>query len=94
MNDMSDPLQMAHLTVRAVEQIGSAASDEIEKLAAGLLAEAANVAARLRELAGAVREHSKIAGEHVAAYCDLSKNVLETIRGLQEGLGNGTDKPQ
>jgi methyl-accepting chemotaxis protein len=81
---------MATLTVRAVEQIGSAASDEIERLAANLLNEAETVASKLRELANAVREHSKIAGEHVAAYCDLSKNVLETVRKLQGDIGNGT----
>jgi methyl-accepting chemotaxis protein len=83
---MADPIQMAGLTVRAVEQIGSAASAEIDKAAQELLAEAQKVADNLHDLAEAIREHSRIAGEHVAAYCAHSTNVLETVRKLQEGL--------
>lgn len=83
---LTDPIQMAGLTVRAVDQIGAAASEEIEKAAQELVAEAQKVADNLHELAAAIREHSRIAGEHVAAYCAHSTNVLETVRKLQEGL--------
>lgn len=83
---LTDPIQMAELTVRAVDQIGAAASAEIDKAAEELISESQKVAEKLHDLAAAIREHSRIAGEHVAAYCAHSTNVLETVRKLQEGL--------
>jgi hypothetical protein len=92
MNDITpaprarDPLALAGVTVQAVDQIGEAAAGEIEEAAAAVQDGAAVIALRLRELAGAVREHSRIAGEQVAEFVDRSTSVIETIRALQERL--------
>jgi hypothetical protein len=94
-----DPLALAGVTVQAVDQIGESAAHEIEQAAAAVEEGAAEIASRLRKLAAAVREHSKIAGEQVADFVNRSTSVIETIRALQERLdagepknGNGSDE--
>jgi predicted transcriptional regulator len=93
-----DPLALAGVTVQAVDQIGESAAHEIELAAAAVEEGAAEIASRLRKLAAAVREHSRIAGEQVAEFVGRSTSVIETIRALQERLdagepkkGNGSD---
>jgi hypothetical protein len=91
-----DPLALAGVTVQAVDQIGEAAAGEIEEAAAAVEMASHEIASRLRKLAEAVREHSRIAGEQVAEFVGRSTNVIETIRALQERLdgpkkGNGSD---
>jgi hypothetical protein len=44
---------------------------------------ATEIAEKLRELAGAVREHSKIANEHVSGFCNKATSVFEGVRDLQ-----------
>jgi predicted transcriptional regulator len=94
-----DPLALAGVTVQAVDQIGESAAHEIEQAAAAVVERAAEIASKLRKLAAAVREHSKIAGEQVADFVNRSTSVIETIRALQERLdagepknGNGSDE--
>jgi hypothetical protein len=87
-----DPLALAGVTVQAVDQIGESAAHEIEQAAAAVEEGAAEIASRLRKLAAAVREHSKIAGEQVADFVNRSTNVIETIRALQERLDAGEPK--
>ena len=82
----SDPVEMATLTVRAVDQIGAAAASEIEKAANALEQRASEIAEKLRNLAAAVREHSQLAGASVSEFCEKSTSVIETIRALQERL--------
>jgi predicted transcriptional regulator len=93
-----DPLALAGVTVQAVDQIGESAAHEIEQAAAAVELAAGEIGTKLRKLAAAVREHSKIAGEQVADFVNRSTNVIETIRALQERLdagepkkGNGSD---
>jgi predicted transcriptional regulator len=88
----SDPLALAGVTVQAVDQIGESASHEIEEAAAAVELAAGEIGTKLRKLAAAVREHSKIAGEQVADFVDRSTNVIETIRALQERLDAGEPK--
>jgi predicted transcriptional regulator len=87
-----DPLALAGVTVQAVDQIGESAAHEIEQAAAAVVERAAEIASKLRKLAAAVREHSKIAGEQVADFVNRSTNVIETIRALQERLDAGEPK--
>jgi predicted transcriptional regulator len=94
----ADPLKLAGITVQAVDQIGESAAHEIEQAAAAVEEAAGEIGTKLRKLAEAVREHSRIAGEHVAEFVDRSTSVIETIRALQERLeaaepkkGNGSD---
>jgi hypothetical protein len=87
-----DPLALAGVTVQAVDQIGESAAHEIEQAAAAVEEGAAEIASRLRKLAAAVREHSRIAGEQVAEFVGRSTSVIETIRALQERLDAGEPK--
>lgn len=86
-----DPIALAGMTVRAVDQIGEAAAAEIERAACELQDRAAEIALKLRELAAAMRERSRIAGERVAEFVDQFTIVVETVRILQSKLhgGNG-----
>jgi predicted transcriptional regulator len=87
-----DPLALAGVTVQAVDQIGESAAVEIEQAASAVVDAADVVAGKLRKLAAAVREHSKIAGEQVADFVNRSTSVIETIRALQERLDAGEPK--
>jgi hypothetical protein len=79
----ADPIRLASATIQAVDRIGAATSEEIEKTADEITRGAAEIAEKLRELAGAIREHSKIANEHVSDFCNKATSVLEGVRDLQ-----------
>jgi hypothetical protein len=82
----ADPLRLASATIQAVDRIGEATSEEIEKTADEITRGAAEIAEKLQELARAIREHSKIANEHVATFCEKATSVLEGVRDLQVKL--------
>ena len=87
-----DPIRLASATIQAVDQIGVATSEEIEKTADDIMRGATEIAEKLRELASAIREHSKIANEHVSGFCSKATSVLEGVRDLQLKLEvNGRD---
>jgi hypothetical protein len=87
-----DPIALAGITMKAVDQIGESAAVEIEEAAIQLETAAGEVAANLRKLATAVRAHSRIAGEHVEEFCNRSTTVIETIRTLQARLDGTADE--
>jgi hypothetical protein len=88
----ADPIRLASATIQAVDQIGAATSEEIEKTAYEIMRGATEIAEKLRELASAIREHSKIANEHVSGFCSKATSVLEGVRDLQLKLEvNGRD---
>lgn len=76
----ADPLRMAALTTKAVDQIGEAAAAEIEQAAAAVLKEAEDIAAKLRRMADAFREQTKIASAAVNEFCGRSTHLLETLQ--------------
>jgi hypothetical protein len=78
-----DPIRLASATIQAVDRIGAAASEEIEKTADEIMRGATEIAEKLRALATAIREHSKIANEHVSGFCNKATSVLEGVRDLQ-----------
>ena len=82
----ADPIRLASATIQAVDRIGEAASEEIEKAADEIVQGATEIAQKLGALANVIREHSKIAHEHVTKYCDNATAVLEGVRGLQAKL--------
>jgi hypothetical protein len=47
---------------------------------------ATEIAEKLRELARAISEHSKIANEHVMSFCEKATSVFEGVRDLQQKL--------
>jgi hypothetical protein len=82
----TDPLRLASATIQAVDRLGAATSEEIEKTADEIMRGATEIADKLRELAGAIREHSKIANEHVSGFCNKATSVFEAVRDLQSKL--------
>src|ERR1700731_3948472 len=81
-----DPIRLASATVQALDRIGAATSEEIEKTADKIMRGATEIAEKLRALASAIREHSKIANEHVSDFCNKATSVLEGVRDLQQKL--------
>jgi hypothetical protein len=79
----ADPIRLASATIQAVDRIGAATSEEIEKTADEIMRGATEIAEKLRALAGAIREHSKIANDHVSGFCSKATSVLEGVRDLQ-----------
>jgi hypothetical protein len=82
----SNPLRLASATIQAVDQLGDAASNEIEKTADEIVRGATEIADRLRELANAVRQHTEIASGHVESFCSKATSVFEGVIELQEKL--------
>jgi hypothetical protein len=82
----ADPVRLASATIEAVDKIGAAASEEIERTADEVMRGATEIAEKLRALASAISEHSKIANEHVTGFCNKATSVLEGVRVLQQTL--------
>jgi len=74
-----DPIRLASATIQAVDRLGAATSEEIEKTADEIMRGATEIAEKLRALASAIREHSKIANEHVSGFCSKATSVLEGV---------------
>jgi hypothetical protein len=79
----SDPVRLASATIQAVDRIGEATSEEIERTADEVMRGATEISEKLRALASAIREHSKIANEHVSGFCEKATTVFEGVRDLQ-----------
>jgi hypothetical protein len=79
----ADPLRLANATIAAVDRIGAATSEEIERTADEIMRGATEISDKLRALASAIREHSKIANEHVSGFCYKATSVFEGVRDLQ-----------
>jgi hypothetical protein len=90
----ADPVRLASATIQAVDRIGAATSEEIENTADEIMRGAAEIAEKLRDLATAIKEHSRIANEHVAEFCDKATSVLEGVRGLQHKLEVNGREPE
>jgi methyl-accepting chemotaxis protein len=82
----TDPLRLATATIQAVDRIGESAAEGINQTAEEIIRGADEIAEKLRELAEAIKSHSKVAHQQVAIFCDKATSVLEGIRTLQEGL--------
>lgn len=80
------PIRLASTTIQAVDQLGSSTADEIERTADQVMRGATEVAEKLRELATAIKQHSEIASEHVANFCDKATSVFQSVADLQQRL--------
>jgi predicted transcriptional regulator len=60
----------------------------------GIVRGANEVADNLRMLAITIREHSKIAGEHVADFCNRATAVLDGVRDVEAKLRAGLHETQ
>jgi hypothetical protein len=82
----TNPLRLASATVQAVDQLGVATAAEIERTADEIMRGATEIAAKLRELANAIRQHTEIASEQVAGFCNRATSVFEGVVELQQKL--------
>ncbi|HEY6254423.1 MAG TPA: hypothetical protein VIY51_01390 [Xanthobacteraceae bacterium] len=80
--------------MNAVDRIGEATSEEIEKTADEIMRGATEIAEKLHALASAIRQHSKIANEHVRGFCDTATSVFECVRDLQQKLEVSENEPR
>ena len=87
-------IRLAGATIQAVDRIGEAAAEEINEAADELIRGANEIAAKLRELAEAIRGHSKIAHQQVAVFCDRATSVLDGIRDLPGRLAKTECGPE
>jgi hypothetical protein len=90
----ADPIRLASATIQAVDRIGEATSEEIERTADEIMRGATEIAEKLRALANAIREHSKIANEHVSGFCEKATTVLEGVRDLHLKLDANEKKTE
>ncbi len=84
------PARLASATIQGVDRIGEAAAEEIDSTAAEIIRGAAEIAEKLGELAEAIRGHSRIAHEQVAAFCDKATFLLDTLPNLRGRLDGVT----
>jgi len=89
-----NPLRLASATVKAVDQLGVATADEIEKTADEIMRGATEIATKLRELADAIRQHTEIASGQVESFCTKATSVFESVVELQERLRANGRAPQ
>jgi hypothetical protein len=82
----ADPIALANVTVQAVDQIGDAAAKEIIATAEALQDGASKIALKLRDLAEAMRAHTRLASDHVAEFCNKATAAVEMVRELEQRL--------
>ena len=82
------------MTIQAVDQIGAITASEIGITAEELMLGATEIADRLGQLAGAIREHTEIANQHVEDFCSKATSVFEGIVELQARLRLNASEPE
>lgn len=78
--------QLLGMVPQAVDQISADAATQIEGTAKQLVENAQLVAEKLQKLAEAIREHGRIAEEHVSKFCGDAKHILDVAARLQTRL--------
>ncbi len=86
-------LHVSEVTVAAVDQIGNATSDQIRHTAERVETEAKQIADRLRELAEAFDEQTRIASQKVSEFCLKMSSARDMVRGLETQIGQKLDPP-
>lgn len=83
------PGAISEITIEAVDKIGQATAVQIEHTANTIEAGAKELGDRLRKLATAMREHTRLASQDVSDFCLKMASARATIRGLEVEI---TDK--
>ncbi len=86
-------LHVSEVTVAAVDQIGNATSDQIRHTAERVETEAKQIADRLRELADAFDEQTRIASQKVSEFCLKMSSARDMVRGLETQIAGKIDPP-
>ncbi len=93
-HNSNDPIRVADMISKAVDQIGEDAADQIEKTAAAIEAAAKEKADKLRVLANAMREHTRMAAADIAEFSAKTTSVFQTIHGLQAKITGEEEKAE
>ena len=84
---MADEPNITELAVETVDKIGDSAAVKLEAAADAHEAKAKADADKMRELAAAIRDQCKTAAEHLAAFCQRSNDVMDTMGQLSARIG-------
>jgi uncharacterized membrane protein YqiK len=91
--DTGTPERVAEITVAAVDHIGSTSAASIDSAADAIEQEGKKLADRLRKLASAMREHTRIAAQEVSNFSLMVTTMGGTVRGLEDQIkGNAKDE--
>jgi Zn-dependent M32 family carboxypeptidase len=86
----SDPqaeqLQLANVTLQAVDRLTGMTADEIEQVAEQVIQGAEETAAVLRELARRVRENGMFANERLARFVKVANQCADIARSMQASV--------
>lgn len=81
--DITPPERVAEITVAAVDHIGNTSAASIDSAADAIEREGRKLADRLRTLASAMREHTRIAAEDVSNFSLMMTSMGNTVSGLE-----------
>lgn len=84
--DTGTPERVAEITVAAVDHIGNTSAASIDSAADAIEREGQKLADRLRKLASAMREHTRIAAQEVSNFSLMVTTMGDTVRGLENQI--------
>jgi hypothetical protein len=91
--DTGTPERVAEITVAAVDHIGNTSAASIDSAAEAVEQEGKKLADRLRKLASAVREHTRIAAQEVSNFSLMMTTMGDTVRSLENQIkGDAKDE--
>jgi hypothetical protein len=82
-----NPLRLADVTIKAVDQLGVVIADEIEKTAGDIMRGANEIASKLHEWANVIRQRTEIANQQVESFCARATSMFGAVVELREQLG-------
>lgn len=84
--DPGTPERVAEITVAAVDHIGNTSAASIDSAAEAIEHEGQKLGDRLRKLASAMREHTRIAAQEVSDFSLMMTTMGDTVRGLEHQI--------
>lgn len=88
--DTGTPERIAETTVAAVDYIGNTSAASIDSAADAIEQEGQKLGDRLRKLASAMREHTRIAAQEVSNFSLMVTTMGDTVRGLENQIKGDT----
>jgi uncharacterized membrane protein YqiK len=88
--DSGTPERVAEITVAAVDHIGNTSAASIDSAAEAIEQEGQKLADRLRKLASAMREHTRVAAQEVSNFSLMVTTMGDTVRGLEHQIKGNT----
>jgi hypothetical protein len=88
----AEQLQLANVTLQAVDRLTGMTADEIERVAEQVIQGAEETAAVLRELARRVRENGMFANERLARFVKVANQCADIARSMQATVERRDDQ--